>query len=162
LASLPTDRRCLLPCPQPAAGRGCSWATWAARFGFTFAAGLLATSAWAADLPIEFGIVILAPFLFDSIVTLARRIARGERWYAAHRSHYYQRLVVRGASHAQVTALYAGLAVIAAVAALVGLQAGEPLRQALAVAAYAPMLVVVGLVWRLELRTVVTLDEADR
>jgi UDP-N-acetylmuramyl pentapeptide phosphotransferase/UDP-N-acetylglucosamine-1-phosphate transferase len=107
-------------------------------------------------LPIEFGVVILAPFLFDSIVTLTRRIARGERWYAAHRSHYYQRLVVRGLSHAQVTGLYAGLAVLAAAAALGGLLLDQPLRQALAIAAYAPMLAVVVLVWRLEASNVVS------
>src|SRR5207249_4075399 len=93
-------------------------------------------------LPIEFGVVILAPFLFDSVVTLARRILRGERWYEAHRSHYYQRLVVLGQSHGQVAGLYAGLAVLAAAAALGGLVLDEPLRQALAVGAYAPMLAV--------------------
>ena len=67
--------------------------------GFSFAALALLGNLGVGGgrLPIEFGIVILAPFLFDSIVTLARRVARGERWYAAHRSHYYQRLVVRGA-----------------------------------------------------------------
>ena len=65
-------------------------------------------------LPIEFGLVLFAPFLFDSLVTLARRVLRGERWYAAHRSHYYQRLVRCGLSHGQVTGLYAGLAVVAA------------------------------------------------
>jgi UDP-N-acetylmuramyl pentapeptide phosphotransferase/UDP-N-acetylglucosamine-1-phosphate transferase len=101
-------------------------------------------------LPIEFGVVILAPFLFDGIVTLALRVARGERWYEAHRSHYYQRLVMRGLSHAQVTSLYAGVAVLAAMAALFGLVLDEPIRQALAVLAYAPMLAVVVLVWRLE------------
>jgi len=101
-------------------------------------------------LPPEFGLVILAPFLFDSLVTLARRIVRGERWYAAHRSHYYQRLVSRGLSHAQVTSLYAGLAILAAAAALAGLSAELPVRISLAVAAYVPMLVVVALVWRLE------------
>jgi UDP-N-acetylmuramyl pentapeptide phosphotransferase/UDP-N-acetylglucosamine-1-phosphate transferase len=101
-------------------------------------------------LPIEFGVVILAPFLFDSLVTLARRIVRGERWYAAHRSHYYQRLVGRGLSHAQVTSLYAGLAILAAGAALAGISADPPLRVTLAIVAYAPMLAVVVLVWRRE------------
>jgi UDP-N-acetylmuramyl pentapeptide phosphotransferase/UDP-N-acetylglucosamine-1-phosphate transferase len=101
-------------------------------------------------LPIELGPVLLAPFLFDSLVTLARRIMRGERWYAAHRSHYYQRLVSTGLSHGQVTSLYAGLAVVAAGAALAGLSAAEPLRQVLALLAYVPMLGVVALVWRLE------------
>jgi hypothetical protein len=75
---------------------------------------------------------------------------RGERWYAAHRSHYYQRLVSRGLSHGQVTSLYAGLGVVAAIVALASLYAAEPLRQVLAVAAYAPMLAVVALVYRLE------------
>lgn len=107
-------------------------------------------------LPIEFGIVVLAPFLFDSIVTLIRRAAKGERWYTAHRSHFYQRLVRNGLSHAQVTGLYAGLALLAAVAALLGLVLEEPLRQALAVAAYVPMLLVVWLVWRLDASRVVT------
>jgi UDP-N-acetylmuramyl pentapeptide phosphotransferase/UDP-N-acetylglucosamine-1-phosphate transferase len=101
-------------------------------------------------LPIEFGLVLLAPFLFDSLVTLGRRILRGERWYAAHNSHYYQRLVRSGLSHGQVTSLYAGLAVVAAGAALAGLSATQPVREVLAVVAYAPMLGVVGLVWRLE------------
>jgi UDP-N-acetylmuramyl pentapeptide phosphotransferase/UDP-N-acetylglucosamine-1-phosphate transferase len=107
-------------------------------------------------LPIEFGIVVLAPFVFDSVVTLARRIARGERWYAAHRSHFYQRLVSHGLSHALVTGLYAALAVVAAVAALLGLVLEEPLRQVLAVVAYAPMLAVAGWVWRLDASHVVT------
>jgi UDP-N-acetylmuramyl pentapeptide phosphotransferase/UDP-N-acetylglucosamine-1-phosphate transferase len=101
-------------------------------------------------LPVTFGLVVLAPFLFDSLLTLARRVLRGERWYAAHRSHYYQRLVQGGLSHAQVTRLYAGFAVAAASAGIVGLRAEPPLRAALAVLAYVPMLVVVALVWRLE------------
>jgi UDP-N-acetylmuramyl pentapeptide phosphotransferase/UDP-N-acetylglucosamine-1-phosphate transferase len=101
-------------------------------------------------LPVEFGAVILAPFLFDSLVTLARRMVRGERWYTAHRSHYYQRLTQRGLSHRQVTGLYAGLAVAVACAGLVGLIVDAPVRQVLAVLAYLPMLAVVALVWRLE------------
>jgi UDP-N-acetylmuramyl pentapeptide phosphotransferase/UDP-N-acetylglucosamine-1-phosphate transferase len=101
-------------------------------------------------LPAEFGVVILAPFLFDSLVTLARRVLRSERWYAAHRSHYYQRLVASGLSHAQVTSLYAGLAILAAAAALAGISADPPMRVTLAILAYVPMLAVVGVVWRRE------------
>jgi UDP-N-acetylmuramyl pentapeptide phosphotransferase/UDP-N-acetylglucosamine-1-phosphate transferase len=101
-------------------------------------------------LPPELGVVILAPFLFDSLVTLARRVLRGERWYAAHRSHYYQRLVASGLSHGQVTSLYAGLAILAAAAARAGISADPPLRVTLALLAYVPMLAVVALVWRRE------------
>jgi UDP-N-acetylmuramyl pentapeptide phosphotransferase/UDP-N-acetylglucosamine-1-phosphate transferase len=102
-------------------------------------------------LPVEFGALVLAPFLFDGLVTLARRVLRGERWYAAHRSHFYQRLVQHGLSHGQVTSLYAGLAVVAAVAALACLYSVDPpLRAAFAALAYLPMLGVVALAWRLE------------
>jgi UDP-N-acetylmuramyl pentapeptide phosphotransferase/UDP-N-acetylglucosamine-1-phosphate transferase len=125
--------------------------------GFNFAGLTLLSNLGVGGgrLPIEFGVVVLAPFLFDGVVTLTRRIVRGERWYAAHRSHYYQRLVVRGLSHAQVTGLYVAVAVLAAAAALAGLALDTPLRQALAVGAYLPMLAVVGLVWRLESSNVV-------
>ena len=120
--------------------------------GFSFAGlTLLATIGVGGNrLPIEFGLVLFAPFVFDSLVTLSRRVVRGERWYAAHRSHYYQRLVGRGLSHGQVTSLYAGLGLFAAAAALAGLFATEPLRELLAFVGYAPMLVVVALVYRLE------------
>jgi UDP-N-acetylmuramyl pentapeptide phosphotransferase/UDP-N-acetylglucosamine-1-phosphate transferase len=120
--------------------------------GFSFAGLPLLASIGVGGgrLPIEFGLVLLAPFVFDSLVTLARRVLRGERWYAAHRSHYYQRLVAAGLTHGQVTCLYAGVGVVAAGSALAGLNASEPLRQALALLAYAPMLAVVALVWRLE------------
>lgn len=120
--------------------------------GFSFAGlSLLANlGVGGGRLPPEFGVVILAPFLFDGLVTLARRILRGERWYAAHRSHYYQRLVSTGVTHLQVTSLYAGLAVVAAVAALAGLNTDQAVRAALAVLAFVPMLAVVALVWRLE------------
>jgi hypothetical protein len=101
-------------------------------------------------LPLQFGLVVLAPFLFDGVVTLTRRIVRGDRWFEAHRSHYYQRLVSGGLGHGQVTSLYVGLAVVAAMAGLAGLAVDQPLREALVVLAYAPMLLVVGLVWRLE------------
>src|SRR5438067_694312 len=121
--------------------------------GFSFAGlSLLATiGVGGRRLPIEFGPLLLAPFLFDGLVTLGRRFLKGERWYAAHRSHYYQRLVRCGLSHAQVTALYAGLAIVAAAAALAGLGGVDPLREVLmVVVAYVPMLAVVALVGRLE------------
>jgi UDP-N-acetylmuramyl pentapeptide phosphotransferase/UDP-N-acetylglucosamine-1-phosphate transferase len=120
--------------------------------GFSFAGlSLLATiGVGGRRLPIEFGLTLFAAFLFDTLVTLGRRILRGERWYAAHRSHYYQRLVDGGLSHAQVTRLYAGLGVIAACAAVAALFVSEPLRELLPLLAYSPMLGVVALVWRLE------------
>lgn len=48
--------------------------------------------------------ISLSPFLFDATFTLLRRLARGERVWAAHRSHVYQRLVATGLSHGAVSA----------------------------------------------------------
>jgi Fuc2NAc and GlcNAc transferase len=42
-------------------------------------------------------------FFCDAFVTLARRLARGERVYQAHRSHAYQWLARRWSSHRSVT-----------------------------------------------------------
>jgi Fuc2NAc and GlcNAc transferase len=42
-------------------------------------------------------------FILDATITLLRRIGQGERWFAAHRCHAYQRAVQAGLTHAQVS-----------------------------------------------------------
>ena len=54
-------------------------------------------------LAVEAFLLLYGVMLCDSSVTLAVRIFRGERWWEAHSSHYYQRLVGVGYNHAQVT-----------------------------------------------------------
>jgi Fuc2NAc and GlcNAc transferase len=67
-----------------------------------------------ASLPLEFHIVskseavfftaiFLWFFLADGIFTMVRRLISGEKIWTAHRSHLYQRLVIRGISHSRVT-----------------------------------------------------------
>ena len=63
----------------------------------------------------------LSIYLADTGVTLLRRIARGERWQDAHRSHVYQRLVVAGLSHVQVSLIVSAGTVISAAFGLFGL-----------------------------------------
>jgi Fuc2NAc and GlcNAc transferase len=87
--------------------------------GFTFAALplLLAAGAGTVDrprLPVT-GAALVWPFLFDAAFTFATRLARGENVFEAHRRHLYQRLVIAGASHAGVSALFAGWALVSAV-----------------------------------------------
>jgi UDP-N-acetylmuramyl pentapeptide phosphotransferase/UDP-N-acetylglucosamine-1-phosphate transferase len=120
--------------------------------GFTFAAlPLLANlGVGGRHLPLEFGVAAMAPFLFDALVTLGRRILRGERWFEAHRSHYYQRLVQAGLTHGRVTCLYTASAAFAALVGLATLGQPDGVRQAGTVVAFAPMLGIVALVWRLE------------
>src|SRR5579864_3424058 len=119
--------------------------------GFSFAGlSLLANIGVGGNrLPVALSLVLFAPFLFDSLLTLSRRVVRGERWYAAHRSHYYQRLVQCGLSHGHVSMLYGGLAVLSAAAALLGLYVSDTLRLLLGLLPYVAMLSVVGLVWKL-------------
>ena len=61
------------------------------------------------------------PFLFDATFTFIRRLARGENVFDGHRSHLYQRLVISGASHGQVAALYTGWALISSALGLLWL-----------------------------------------
>jgi len=53
--------------------------------------------------------ILGALFVVDATLTLLTRVARGERWYEAHRSHAYQRLARRwggaGFNHGPVTLL---------------------------------------------------------
>jgi len=89
--------------------------------GYSFG-GLALASENARALPALLWLVLLGPFFVDATVTLLRRMARGERWYAAHRMHAYQRAVQAGWSHRQVTVLVAGLSGALAAAALLVLR----------------------------------------
>ena len=55
------------------------------------------------------------PFVFDALFTFLRRLRAGEKVFEAHRSHLYQRLVIRGWSHRQVASMYGLLAIASAV-----------------------------------------------
>lgn len=68
--------------------------------------------------PMWFPILVFSPFLADASVTLLRRIWRGERFWQAHREHYYQRLIRMGWGHRR-TAVAAYLAMAAAAASAV-------------------------------------------
>lgn len=50
------------------------------------------------DIPVAGCVILFSPFLIDSGVTLLRRILMREKWWQAHRSHFYQRAVAAGGS----------------------------------------------------------------
>jgi UDP-N-acetylmuramyl pentapeptide phosphotransferase/UDP-N-acetylglucosamine-1-phosphate transferase len=54
------------------------------------------------------GLVACSAFVTDATCTLVSRMARGRRWYSAHREHLYQWLVRCGNSHARVVVYYMG------------------------------------------------------
>ncbi len=70
-----------------------------------FLAGALGYWGWRDDVwPIWFSPLVFSPFIGDASVTLIRRLLRGEKFWQAHREHYYQRMVRLGTGHT-VTAL---------------------------------------------------------
>lgn len=87
--------------------------------------------------------ILGALFLTDTLVTLAVRMLRGERWYAAHRLHAYQHLARRWGGHRPVTLLYAGINLgwLAPLALLA--QSGPLPPLAVAAIAYLPLIVLV-------------------
>lgn len=66
-------------------------------------------------------------FVFDTLYTFFRRLLRGEKFWQAHRSHLYQRLVISGHSHRFVTILYGILSIVILSAVLFWLKTGNQL-----------------------------------
>ncbi|HEY0048506.1 MAG TPA: glycosyltransferase family 4 protein, partial [Pyrinomonadaceae bacterium] len=66
-------------------------------------------------------------FVFDTLYTFFRRLLHGEKFWQAHRSHLYQRLVISGHSHGFVTILYGILSVVILSAVLFWLKTGNQL-----------------------------------
>lgn len=89
---------------------------------------LLITNSGIRPVPFPVVLLIFAPFLFDTILTLIRRWLRGEPLHLAHRQHLYQRLVAAGQTHRRVTLSYYALNLVFAVLALCYLQGSDLMR----------------------------------
>ena len=100
-----------------------------------FLAAALGLAGWAQGLwPVWFPVAIFAPFVLDASVTLMRRVLRRERIWQAHRSHYYQRLVLAGWSHRQLAVAEYGLMLVTAALAVMALDRPPPLQAGLLLA----------------------------
>src|SRR5262249_20392400 len=69
-----------------------------------------------------------APFILDASVTLARRAVRGEAVWKAHRTHYYQRLILAGWSHRRTALSEYALMAVSGCLALLALEAPGAVR----------------------------------
>lgn len=72
-----------------------------------------------------FALLVVFPFVFDTVFTFARRLTNREKVWKAHRSHLYQRMVINGASHANVSLLYGALAATTTLAGVGLMSASE-------------------------------------
>ncbi len=117
-----------------------------------FMAGALGYWGWRdAVWPIWFPAMVFAPFIADASVTLLRRLLRGEKFWQAHREHYYQRMVRSGVGHGRTAFYWYLIMLIGIIVALWAL--GRPaLQQWLAFFAWYGVLTCIGVLidmrWR--------------
>jgi len=118
--------------------------------GFAAAAiGVLGVQAllWPAWFPL----LVFSPFWVDAGVTLLRRTLRGERFWRAHREHYYQRLIRMGWSHRRTCLASYALILVVAASALLGLSLPAAYQRAMLLAwglVYLFLLAAIDLRWR--------------
>jgi UDP-N-acetylmuramyl pentapeptide phosphotransferase/UDP-N-acetylglucosamine-1-phosphate transferase len=94
-----------------------------------FLAGTLGFyGALSGSWPPWFPLLVFSPFIADASVTIAGRALRGEPIWRAHRSHYYQRLVLAGWTRRRLALSGYALAGAAAASALLGLHSGAHVR----------------------------------
>lgn len=82
------------------------------------------SGAWTVAFPL----LVFSPFAVDATVTLARRLVNREAVWKAHRSHYYQRLVLGGWSPRRLVLASCGLMAAASASALLA-RTAEPMLQ---------------------------------
>ncbi len=96
-----------------------------------FLSGALGIAGWRSDLwPLWFPVLVFGPFIADATITLARRLLRRERVWQAHRSHYYQRMVLMGLGHRRTAWVGYALMLACAAAALAGREQAPALQVA--------------------------------
>lgn len=117
-----------------------------------FLAATLGYLGWGRGLwPAWFPVLVFSPFVVDATVTLAKRALRGEKFWQAHKQHYYQRLVQIGLGHTHTALIEYGLMLAAGGSALAALRM-EGQNQWIVVAAwaagYALLMATFDILWR--------------
>jgi UDP-N-acetylmuramyl pentapeptide phosphotransferase/UDP-N-acetylglucosamine-1-phosphate transferase len=91
-----------------------------------------ACSLWGSKsglFPFWVAILVFSPFIADATVTLLRRVLNGEKFWEAHRTHYYQRLVLLGWGHRRTVLAEYALMLACAGSAVLAIHL-SPVRQA--------------------------------
>ncbi|MGI4859038.1 MAG: MraY family glycosyltransferase [Janthinobacterium lividum] len=84
-----------------------------------FLAGAMGVIGAAAHIwPVWFPFMVFSPFIADASVTLLRRVCRGQRFWEAHREHYYQRMIRMDGSHRRTICAWYGLIAVGALLSL--------------------------------------------
>jgi Fuc2NAc and GlcNAc transferase len=101
-------------------------------YGMQFVVAALST-------PVPFPVLVLpfANFILDTTFTLFRRLIRREKWYQAHRSHFYQRMTDLGMTHSKVTSIELVVVTASCAAAAACIPSGPAVRIALEISVIA-------------------------
>jgi len=93
--------------------------------GMTF--GLLAVYGITRyDISFSAFLLLYGLLLYDATVTLARRVLMGERFWNAHSTHYYQRLIRAGISHSKLAIIALGVSLYLAMLATLDMLSIKP------------------------------------
>jgi len=84
------------------------------------------------QIPLVAWIILTSLFWFDATITLIRRMLAGQKWYEAHRTHAYQRMLQHGWSHRKV--LLSATLVNVVLSSLAWISVNEPRLQVFALA----------------------------
>jgi UDP-GlcNAc:undecaprenyl-phosphate GlcNAc-1-phosphate transferase len=94
-----------------------------------FLAGAIGLTGWLQGAwPAWFPVLVYSPFVADASATLLKRMLRGERFWQAHRDHYYQHLVRMGWSHRKLALAEYALMAACGGSALALLHAGAEVQ----------------------------------
>ncbi|MFQ5755386.1 MAG: glycosyltransferase family 4 protein [Acidiferrobacterales bacterium] len=86
--------------------------------GFLAAAFMLWADRYGV-FPMWIGVLVFSPFIVDATVTLIRRIIGREKFWEAHKTHYYQRLVQLGWGHRRTVLWEYAVMLLCALSALI-------------------------------------------
>lgn len=112
-----------------------------------FLLGVLALyMAQTGELSLVAWLILLGVFCVDATYTLLRRMASGQRWHEAHRSHAYQRAAQQLGSHRPVTLAVLAINLLWLLPLAAAAQRWPTLEAPLLAAAYLPL---AGLAFRL-------------
>ena len=96
-----------------------------------FTAGAFGVWGWSVGAwPVWFPFLVSGPFFIDATVTILRRILARERFWRAHREHYYQRLIRSGWTHRRTACYEYALMAASAALAIWMLSWSEPAQYA--------------------------------
>lgn len=116
-----------------------------------FLAGTIGLAGWLGEAwPVWFPLLVFSPFVVDASATLMKRVLRREKFWQAHRDHYYQRLVRMGWSHRRLALVEYALMAASGGSALALLQADfsvQMLGLAAWLVAYAVLMVLIDSRW---------------